>query len=560
MKKIALLLVSIYSVCNVNVHGQNGSDFDGFYPPVFEADYSKVYPANFIQLIGEIDTTESHGLSFVTKTLALNGDASEVAYVIQDNQCGMFRTFEGVFKGTLFKYEHSKFVLTENLNQERFAVIIDPVNFEELFYEVGDLHDFDIQSNGDFWSFQEVGDLSHVAVKRNVLNPEVNLLIQDTVDFNLGSYLATHYWIDFGQDSEDYRHPNGLSFKDGWLAISSRHLNELSVENVSNGGPALRLRPYHDPNNDFTWTNNQEGLYGLHDPEIVSVSGNIIMVTAWDNGNFRSWNGSSLLTLYEDIDEDGTIDTVIVPELFAPSFSRGVLIKINTQDMTAEVVESFIPNGAFYGGAMGGFKLVGDSIYSFSYGMTAGEYPYSPFVSLDPDEDRPQFGAVNRNTGEKVFSGFYPGGTVYQFQTTLKDSLVSQPRASCEDLGNGTYRLSAPENYGEIQWSNGEISSEITVQENGDYLFWQTDETYNLVSKPITPGPGCLTTSVLAAEIETFSIPRLLSNELLQKYVSDYNLDVYDIQGRGVSLDQVTVGSYVLLSEQKTYRKIHIVL
>jgi len=548
MKNLTCSILAVLFSTLHETHGQNIT-INGFFGADFStASYTPVAPTNFQTMEGSIDTTKTKGLHFITKSLALFGAESETASILDENgQCIMFRNFDGIFRGSLFKFEKGKIVLSRNTPQGAKISITNPIDMTAVALDVSDNHDVDIVTDTSFWVFQDEGQYlglaTHQSISGNILER------QDTADYYGGSYLPTHYWIDFIDGGiGEYVHPNGISSAFGILAVTARHQNQMSLHY---NGMQLRIRPPEDPYNDFTWIENgngELGFFGLHDPEITSMNGNLLTVTVWDNGNFRSWNGS-YETVLGDIDDDGILDTVSVPTLTAASYSRGLELLVDMDNMTVEILKQYLPIGLFYGGAMGSFKLISNSLYSFNYGMVDGEYPYSPFEAPEPSASLPSFGVATREGDEIAFSGFYPDACVYQFQATFDTIPKFRPTITCTPLGNDMYELAANDYTGDIQWSNGLTDPTITVnspQEN-DYLFWETDQIYNRVSNKLTPSwESCLITGGNEVFDTKTQKGTVINRSMLSSLMAEKNTTINNLAGQAVNLASVTTGYYVI--------------
>lgn len=528
--------------------GQN-TFINGFYGADFTTpSYTPIPPANFQTMEGSIDTSRTKGLNIVTKSIGIYGAESETASVLDENgQCVLFKNFEGVFKGSLFKLEKGKLILTRKTIDGGKIAIVNPVDMSIIGMDVTDIHDFDIATDTSFWVFQDQGSHLGVAVHQGISGTILEQ--QDTTDYYAGSYLPTHYWIDFmNAGIGEYVHPNGMASAFGILAVTARHQNQLSLHY---NGMQLRLRPPGDPYNDFTWIESGQaelGIFGLHCPEIIGLNGTILTVTVWDNGNFRSWDGTYQMVI-ADIDDDGILDTVQVPTLTAASYSRGLELQIDLSNLTVEIVKEYLPNGHFYGGAMGSFELVDENLYSFNYGMADGEYPYSPFEAPEPSATLPTFGVATRQGNDIVFSGFYPDACVYQLQATYDTLTMVQPSITCAPVGSDLYQLTANDFSGEIQWSNGLTESSIIVHapEANDFLFWETEQAYNKVSKKITPSfETCLVTS--NAEALNTQTPKAtaIDQYMLSSMLTNNKATLTNISGQLVNPNAVTTGYYFI--------------
>ncbi len=559
MKKVPINILMVAASAMITTQPLLGQTaIDCFYPPGFISDYEKVFPDGYTPCEGSM-TPRASDFSFVGKSVSLT-PGETTSFVLQGGQCALFRTFPPVGqRAQLFNYQEGKLTTTEVFGGQRLVTVIDTSDLSEVSYPTDKLHDVQIYEDYVV-RFGQYGNKQNVVMAVHRTDLSDTLFVQDTNGLTLGSYLPSHYWIDYGPFSADHRHANGFSFKDGWLAISSRHLNELSLERVGVANTLSRLRPYSDTLNNFRWADDaSEGLYGMHNPKIISVSGDTVIISCFDNGNFRSWS-QEYDTVVADIDDNNVMDTVMVPTLTAKSFSRGVVLEIDTEGRNVRIVKEYFPNGLFYGGAMGSFDVVEDSLYSFCYGLVDGEYPYSPFESTYTDSENPLFGLVDSNSGEKLFSGYYPDEdlAMYRFQA-VPHSVVSQPEVECSHYGNGLFVLSAPNELGSnVKWSNGQTGTEIIVPTGSDYLFWTTSEKYNRVSKVFSPSEqACLITGQQYQTEVKLQIPTVLTNEDLDKYLRNYNGTLIDLQGRVVTT-RPAPGWYIITSSDFGYAGRHL--
>ncbi len=106
----------------------------------------------------------------------------------------------------------------------------------------------------------------------------------------------------------DYIHINAIDFDyDGNILISSRHLNEITKINISNGDIIWRMGGIA---NEFTFINDPDGFYGQHS---IRYHGDSVY-TLFDNGNWHN-----------------------------PPRSRGVEYIIDQQAKTAVLMKEFVP-------------------------------------------------------------------------------------------------------------------------------------------------------------------------------------------------------------------------
>lgn len=221
----------------------------------------------------------------------------------------------------------SWFILDENLN------IIDSVAATPP-YKI-DFHDFSILSNGNYLllSIEERTVDMSLRVQDGKPNATVyNYIIQEITPSKqvVFQWSAMDHFdildatedVDLTQSTVDPFHINGMMIdSDGYLLIASRHMDEITKVNRTNGNIVWRLGGSKSRNNQFTFTNDtRDGLTGFSHPHDVSrlANGNFLM---FDNGNLRA-NPFSRAVEYSVNEATRTVTKVWeyehTPSLFAP--------------------------------------------------------------------------------------------------------------------------------------------------------------------------------------------------------------------------------------------------
>lgn len=218
----------------------------------------------------------------------------------------------------------------------------------------------------------------------------------------------------------DWTHFNGIDLDtDGNILLSSRHFNEITKINRSNGNVIWRLG---GKANQFNFTNDGAMFSGQHDVRRIA-NGNI---TLWDNGK----QGSP----------------------FHPGAAKEY--QLDEINHTATLVWNYVNDSSQYSSAIGNVQRLANGNTLVNYGMIDS-------ITL--------FNVV-KSSGEKVFELNFTDG-LRSYRVFNYDTLpwnLNRPEISCTEI-SGQYYLDAGSGYAAYKWSNGANTQTIPITAVGNY-------------------------------------------------------------------------------------------
>lgn len=299
----------------------------------------------------------------------------------------------------------------------------------------------------------------------------------------------------------DWTHFNALELdKDGNILVSSRHFNEITKINHTDGSVIWRLGGKY---NQFTFINDTARFYGQHDIRRIG-NGNI---TFYDDGNY-----------------------------IKPHGARGVEYALDEVNKTATLKWSYTYDKTLYSLATG-------SVQRLPNGNTLIDY-----------------GALNKNsvcfavvdsTGKRVFGLTYQD-RIFSYRAFNYFSLpwaLKRPQVSCFD-SNGVHYLDAGPGYSSYRWSNGHNTRTVQVAVPGTYSVFVPYGKGFISSEKVVitdtsrPEITCLPTSVYerlnntAIHIYPNPVTDRLNISLNPGFKLESDIAVYDISGRKMNVTQ----------------------
>ena len=265
---------------------------------------------------------------------------------------------------TYYSYDGQKFYAMNGYFQ-----IVDSFYTGNNYYT--DVHELRVLSDGSAYLLScdpEIVNMSKIVTGGDTAAIVTGLIVQQ-IDSNKNVIFQWRSWDHFQitdathenllAHSIDYVHGNAIEIdNDENIIISSRHLDEITKINRSNGNIIWRLG---GKNNQFTFLNDSIGFSHQHAIRRLS-NGNI---TLFDNGNYHN-----------------------------PSFSRAVEYTLDEQGKTATVVWQYRNNPIIYGSAMGYVQRLDNGNTFICWGAT------NPTVTEVTESD------------SKVFQLSFPSGII----------------------------------------------------------------------------------------------------------------------------------------------------
>lgn len=233
----------------------------------------------------------------------------------------------------------------------------------------------------------------------------------------------------------DYCHGNTIAEdSDGNLLLSFRHLNAVYKIDRQTGNIIWQLG---GKNSSFSFPNDP-GFSGQHD------------IRRLPNGNVSLFDNANMAP--------------------PPRISRAVEYTLDTLNWTAVKVWEYKYTPPFFSPAMGNHQTTADRQHLIHYGLN---YRPSPtFVRTDDQGNR--------------ISELFLADTFMSYRSFLFDlpvDHIQRPVITCSQDG-GIITLSAPAGFDRYEWSTGEKSGSITVQDTGAYQVWVSRGMGMLGSEP----------------------------------------------------------------------------
>lgn len=246
---------------------------------------------------------------------------------------------------------------------------------------------------------------------------------------------AGYAFYGYSANAFDYCHGNAIEEdSDGNLLLSFRHLNAVYKIDRQSGKVLWQLG---GKTSSFTFPND-DGFSGQHDARRLP-NGNIAI---YDNANMAA----------------------------PPRISRAVEYVLDTLNWTAVKVweHQYVPG--FFSPAMGSHQTTADRQHLIHYGL-----------HYRPD---PTF--IRTDDAGNLIAELFLADSFMSYRSFLFDlpvDTIQRPAISCTQ-NNGIITLSAPPGYDRYEWSTGENTAGIIVQETGTYQVWVNRGIGMLGSEP----------------------------------------------------------------------------
>ena len=226
-------------------------------------------------------------------------------------------------------------------------------------------------------------------------------------------------WLN-SPSSVDWTHSNALELDfDGNILLSSRHLNEITKINRTNGNIMWRFGGKH---NEFSFVNDTIGFTGQHDIRRLSNG----HVTLWDNGQYTD-----------------------------PPVGRALEYSLNETAKIATLEMGYIQDPGMFSYAMGNHQQLVNNDRFLTFGFISPPFPMIVHIKSDSTKVMEIFGP--------------PGYGCYRsFNYTTLPFTINRPVIHCEKTGNDWY-LVAESEHSEYLWSTGATTQSIPITATDRY-------------------------------------------------------------------------------------------
>lgn len=314
-----------------------------------------------------------------------------------------------------------------------------------------DLHEFQITPDNTFLLAgvtDSIMDLSNYHFNGVLGSPQTHVIGFGVQEFDANHQLLFQWnsndhihpsmaYDQYGYNATDFDYCHGNAIEedlDGNLLLSFRHLNAVYKINRQTGDIMWSLG---GKNSSFLFPNDG-GFSGQHDVRVLP-NGHI---TLFDNANSAA----------------------------PPKISRAVEYELDTVNWTATRVWQYRYMPVFFSIAMGSHQTTAERRHLVNYGISYRPHP--SFVLIDD--------AKNLKT-ELFFQDSFMSYRSFVFDIPFAQ--LQRPVLTCEQ-GAGGVTLSAPAGFEHYEWSTGESSASITVQQPGVYQVWVKHGAGMLGSEP----------------------------------------------------------------------------
>ena len=351
-------------------------------------------------------------------------------------------------------------VLDSNMNP------IDTTRVTQGF--LGDIHDFQLLPNGHkliTGANRVAFDLSNYSF--NSIKGSNSTIVKSTIvqEFDNNDSLVFHW------DGIDHIHPSEFidaTYRYDSTSFDYTHVNAIEVDD--DGNYLLSMR-------------NTNSLVKI---DRVNGTGNIIWRLGGKLSDFKFIGDTILFSGQHDIRKltDGTYSLFDNSNSKEDKITRVANYKLDTLNMTAELVQEYKHPTKVYARAMGSYQHLEDNFRMINWGLVQR-----------PD---PTFTLIDKN--DEILVELFLPDSLYSYRSYVQNSFLEStfPKITCTGSG-GNLTLSAPAGFTSYEWSNGDTTASIIPADTGEYMVWVNYGVGHLGSKPYRINDltsECLTTSI----------------------------------------------------------------